>query len=195
MHLPELPPPAELERICKGLATLDAIVCEDWEFRYYSFNAKWNPGKERMASMRNGSGDEWFLVFSGGLAFLKCFWHEYPPQKAAEVFAGLPAALAPLMKEPAFEVGLVTFGGFHDGERWTLRGDGAPMVDELERLSGDPRAYRELATSYYERDLPLASVEHVLAGAPLNASVLEALGSERTLQELRSDLDEIAYGA
>ena len=29
----ELPSPAELERICKGLAALDAIVCEDWEDR------------------------------------------------------------------------------------------------------------------------------------------------------------------
>src|SRR6266487_4457381 len=33
-----LPLPAELERVCKGLATLDALLCEEWEHRFYSFN-------------------------------------------------------------------------------------------------------------------------------------------------------------
>lgn len=189
-----LPPPVELERICKGLATLDAIVCEEWQFRYYSFDGKWSP-KERMAHMRNGSGDDWFLIFSGGLAFMKCFWHEHRREAAARVFADLPAVLAPLMKEPALEVELVTFGGFHDGERWTLRGDAAPMREELERLTGDPRAYREFAAEYFELDLSLESIGHVLTGAPLDASVLQALGSERSLLELEGDLAEICYGA
>lgn len=193
--MPPLPPPFELERICKGLATLDAIVCEEWEFRYYSFRANWNPEKERVAFMRNGSGDDWYLLFSSGLAFLKSFWHEHRRESAARVFADLPAALAPQLKEPAFQVELVTFGGFHDGESWTLRGDAAPMREELERLSGDPRAYREFAAEYFERDLPLESIEHVLAGAPLDASVLKALGSERSLLELEGDLAEICYGA
>lgn len=60
-----LPPPETLERICRGLATLDAIVCEDWESRFFSFNSKWHvKARERMASMRNGEGDEWFLLFA-----------------------------------------------------------------------------------------------------------------------------------
>ena len=28
----ELPPPRDLERICKGIATLDAILCAEWEY-------------------------------------------------------------------------------------------------------------------------------------------------------------------
>ena len=84
-----LPPPVELERVCRGLAVLDAVLCEDWEMRYYSFNAGWNKkGKERMASMRNGEGDEWFLVFAGAGAFFKAFWHE----RAVYVQEGPPAA-------------------------------------------------------------------------------------------------------
>jgi len=51
-----LPPPKDLERICKGIATLDAIVCDDWEMRYYSFQQAWDATSgQRMASMRNGS--------------------------------------------------------------------------------------------------------------------------------------------
>jgi hypothetical protein len=35
---------------------LDAIVCPEWEHRYYSFNANW-AADEVMGSMRDGSGD------------------------------------------------------------------------------------------------------------------------------------------
>jgi hypothetical protein len=34
---------------------IEAVVCPEWQYRYYSFNAGWAPGEE-MASMRNGMG-------------------------------------------------------------------------------------------------------------------------------------------
>jgi hypothetical protein len=92
---PELPAPTELERICRGLAALDAVLCAEWEGRLYSFNQAWSPDRgERMASMRNGSGDDWFLVFAPGGGFLKAFWHEYPREDVAAIHEGLPDALA-----------------------------------------------------------------------------------------------------
>jgi len=42
---------------------LDAILSPDRESRYYSFNAAWADG-EKIASMRNGLGDEYSIVFS-----------------------------------------------------------------------------------------------------------------------------------
>jgi len=60
-----LPDPRTLERTCRGLATIDAMLSAEWELRYFSFNAHWSAG-QRMASMRNGSGDEWFFVFGDG---------------------------------------------------------------------------------------------------------------------------------
>jgi hypothetical protein len=42
---------------------LDAIMSPEWEWRYYSFDSRWGPGEE-MASMRNGSGDAYSIVFS-----------------------------------------------------------------------------------------------------------------------------------
>lgn len=41
---------------------LDAILSPACERRSYSFNAGWADGEE-MASMRNGSGDEYSIVF------------------------------------------------------------------------------------------------------------------------------------
>lgn len=194
MAVPELPAPNELERICKGLAALDAIVCEDWDSRYYSFNAAWGP-KQRMASMRNGSGDEWFLHFSSDRVFFKAFFHEHRTVAAAEVYAGLPESLAPQLEEPAFSMEHLTFGGFHDGARWTLRGERKPVEGELAMLSGTAERYQAFALEYFELELPLDAIRHVLSGRPIDHSTLEALESTRTLKELGGDLKEIGYDA
>jgi hypothetical protein len=161
-----LPSPRDLERICKGLAALDAMMSGDWQNRYYSFNHAWNTkSKRRMASMRNGSGDEWFIVFEPAGVFLKAFWHEYRHEDVAKIYNGLPTKLLPQLKEGAFSMEYVTFGGWHDGTLWTLRGNAAaPMRDELEILTGDPEKYRAYAAEYFEVDLPLAAIAHVLAG-------------------------------
>lgn len=189
-----LPPPAELERTCKGLAALDAMMSADWESRYYSFNRAWNEtGTERMASMRNGSGDEWFIVFASTGVFVKAFWHEYAPEEVDVVYAGLPVALAPHVKEPAFSMNDITFGSWHDGTAWTLRGNGTPMAEELAILSGDPEVYRAYAANYFEVQLPLDAIAHVLAGKTLDTELVARLSTERTLEELEDDLAEIAY--
>src|SRR5215213_6925058 len=112
---PSLPAPTELERICRGLAALDAMMSEEWQDRYYSFNHAWNTkSKQRMASMRNGSGDEWFIVFEPAGVFLKAFWHEYKPHEdVKKIYNGLPTKLQAQLKEPALSMEQVTFGGWH----------------------------------------------------------------------------------
>ncbi len=190
---PHLPPPADLERICKGLAALDAMMSEDWESRYYSFNTAWDKkAKERMASMRNGSGDDWFILFSPAGVFVKAFWHEYPREDVDAIYAGLPKGLARQRKEPFFADG-VTFGGYHDGKSWTLRGNAKPMQEELELLSGDPAAYRVHAEGYFEAELPEAAIAKVLAGNKLDAKLVAKISTERTLAGLATDLAEIGY--
>jgi hypothetical protein len=54
---------------------LDAILEPEWEYRYYSFNSRWSPG-EMMASMRDGSGDGYFILFDKHGAAIKGFAHE-----------------------------------------------------------------------------------------------------------------------
>ena len=88
---------------------------------------------------------------------------------------------------------LVTFGGWHDGT-WTLRGDPKPMAEELLMLSGEPEAYRSFVSGYFEIEVPVEPVAHLLAGKKLSAKLLSALGSERTLAEMKDDLAEIGYG-
>ena len=53
-NLGRLPDVAGLRRLTRSLAMLDAILCAEWEDRYYSFNSKW-ADDQNMASMRDGS--------------------------------------------------------------------------------------------------------------------------------------------
>jgi hypothetical protein len=169
-------------------------MSEDWESRYYAFDHAWNAkSKRRMASMRNGSGDEWFIVFEPGGVFLKAFWHEYPHESVVKIYKGLPTKLLPQLEEGAFSMEDVTFGGWHDGASWTLRGNAAPMREELEILSGDAEKYRGYAADYFEVDLPVGAIAHVLAGKKLDTKLVKRITTERTLTDLKDDLAEIAY--
>lgn len=188
----KLPPPRELERICKGIATLDAMLSEDWEYRYYSFDHAWS-ATERMASMRNGCGDDWFIVFAPGGVFVKSFWHEYPHEDVAKLYRGLPAGLSPHRVEGAFSMEWVTYGGWHDGKKWTLRGNAKPMTEQLAILSGDPDVYRQHASDYFEADVPVDAIAHVLAGKKLDTKLVSRITTERTLRDLKDDLAEIGY--
>ncbi len=104
-----LPGIATLRQRCRSLAMLDAIVSPEWESRYYSFNSRWAAGQE-LASMSNGSGDDYFIVFTADGAFIRGFdhessmspWREDPRELWPGLLDGLPGVFLPLVREPAF---------------------------------------------------------------------------------------------
>jgi hypothetical protein len=106
--LSRLPGIEPLRKLAQSLAMLDAIVWRDWEDRYYSFNRRWGAG-EQMASMRDGSGDNWFCVFAAPGALFKGFAHEsamspwraQPPKIWPGVLESVPAAFGAFLTQPA----------------------------------------------------------------------------------------------
>lgn len=63
LNINELPAVDRVKHVAQGLALLDAIIMPEWEYRYFSFNCNWDgAGKEMMASMRDGSGAEYFCT-------------------------------------------------------------------------------------------------------------------------------------
>lgn len=74
-NLNQLLPVTELRQVCKAIAVLDAIVCQEWEYRYYSYNSKWAE-REECASMRNGCGDQYHILFNEYGAVISGFAHE-----------------------------------------------------------------------------------------------------------------------
>ena len=103
-----LPPPDELKKRAQALAVLDLILCPEWEYRYYSFNSEWAEGQE-MASMRDGCGNEWWILFheSGwaalkGLAHESSAWAEGGGELSQALQSACPSELSEFAHEPAF---------------------------------------------------------------------------------------------
>jgi len=207
--LDDIPSIDDLIRISKGLAMLDAILSPEWEYRYYSFNSKWLPG-EMMASMRDGSGDGYFILFDEHGAAIKGFAHEAIMSpwntESDEIWPGMfdrvPAQFSSFLNEPAFSMAEVTFciwrryidSAWQCGVRNFPEGNDPDGSEEmLKILNGDPATYKEFARDYYEVEIPLDAVEHIYANLPLTESFVRSLNAEVRYADVEADMDEIAY--
>lgn len=181
---------------------LDAIYCADWEERYYSFNQHWS-ADEQMASMRNGQGDEYFMLFTGGGCIFKTFAHEHAARNRVWTpqLSQLPA-LAPVIyreffQEPAFSMANITSVGWYDPERrqWLMAEPDSETQAHLDPLltlmhADQPAwAYADWAAEYFEVE---ADVEEIFNLAPLTQALLYRI-SETDLADVRADAGEIGY--
>jgi len=203
--LPALPDIHALRRLLKSLATLDALLEPEWQYRYYSFNSAWADGEE-MGSMRNGSGDHWFTLFLSGGAGIVGLAHEAPMFRHQNpwpgLFVGLPLEMHALRTEPAFDTNNCTFcvwrlagdTEWHRGQVDFAPGDDPDGSEELLRLlDGVPESYAAFATDYFELDVPLEAVAAVYAHEPMTTGLLAALNPNLSLNDVEPDLAGIGY--
>lgn len=194
--LPSIP---EVRRVTQSLAMLDAILCPEWEYRYYSFNSGWAPGEE-MASMRNGMGDDWFLLFDSAGAALKGFAHELAddPSLAQNIQVQVPRDFSSFLSEPAFSMQHATFCYWRRASdlSWSmvnsaLTEDGSD--DLLELLVSGPSGYRDWAEEYYEVSVSLQAVAALFSHQPLSDSLVHELNQKADIEVAFLDASEIGY--
>jgi len=214
-----LPAISVVRRWSQSLAVLDAIICEDRQYRYFCFDSQFAPGRA-LASMCNGEGDEHSITFTGDGAFMRGFDHESPLSPFAQtppslwpgLLTGLPEALAVAAREPAFTlegVALMTVA------LWRLAGDQQwchgpvtfPRSWQREyadpdgsgwlfaQLDGHADSYLEYASNYFERRLPGEAVTAVIDHEPITAALLRTLNPQRLPDDLTNDLNQIGYPA
>ena len=198
-----------LRKLCQSLAVLDAILSPEWEYRYYSFNSKWAAG-EMMASMRNGSGDEYFVLFNSHGAIMKGFAHESAmspwSSELEQVWPGVlddvPNEFAQFLIEPAFSMTETTFciwrrnadAAWQTGKiDYPKEEDPDGSEDLLYILDGDPKTYQEFAEQYHECSIDLGTVRSIYQHQPLTTQMIKGLNPEVSLESLASDLEEISY--
>jgi hypothetical protein len=203
----------ELRRVCQSLAMLDAIICPDWEYRYFSFNSKWDSGK-MMASMRNGCGDELFILFAQHGAIIKGFWHESPLSpygNRGKVWEGIlteaPQEFGEFLAEPAFSINDITFciWWLKSQAQWQVGQVLLPeeIVREYEdpdgsefllgELDGNPLSYQKYAREYFEKEIALDAIKHIYSHKLLTGELIRILNPEISLNDLAADIDEIGY--
>ena len=199
-----LPSPADLERRCQALAMLDALLSAEWDSRYYSFNRAWSePLGERVGSMRNGSGDYWFVLLQrDGGAAIKGYWHECPVLEDLTIpgaLEGCPPRYASFLSEPAFSMENTTFAFWWDETGWQQSAavtksqrqwDGSEYLD---LVVGSPEGYVEFARDYFEVDLDVEAVARFYALEPLTPTLAHAVNPGADLQALAGDIAEIGY--
>ena len=183
----------------QALATLDAIISPEWEYRYYSFNERWDAG-ESMGSMRNGQGDDLFVLFNAAGAFIKGVDHERFRGSAHDIYARVPPAFSSGVVEPAFSPERATFCCWrtYQADRWDWTSqpsedgyDGSDWL--LSGLGGDPETYLSFARDYYEIEVDAEVVSLVHQRAPITLALATRLNPEIDFQALQHDLTEIGY--
>lgn len=207
--LAALPDVEGLRKLTQSLAMLDAILSPTWEHRYYSFNSKWNEG-EMTASMRNGSGDDYFILFDSHGAIMKGFDHESVMSawttEDEKLWPGVldevPDEFQSFLSEPAFSIQESTFCIWrrYIDSSWQVGRIDYPDEDDpdgseymLSILDGRPSTYKEFAESYYEKPLDLDAIEQIYRHVPLTNEIVARLNDEITLESLTADIEEISY--
>lgn len=207
-HLDDLPDVPTLRHLCQSLATLDAILSPEWTYRYYSFNARWSDGR-MMASMRNGSGDEYCILFNRSGAIIKGYAHETPlamyHARHGVPYPGVmdhvPPEFADFLAEPAFDSQVATFclwrrtgdHAWHRGPVALPQGDGPDSSAYLLQML-DPRTYRDWAHEYFEleppeeRKISLEGVERIYRHEPVSDALVALLNPRVQLAGLDDDV-------
>lgn len=213
-----LPDIAELRELCQSMAMLDAIFSPERESRYYTFTTNWAPG-EQLASMNNGSGDEYSIVFCAAGVYIRGFDHESAMSPYGHddyelwpgVIDSVPQVFAAQVAEPAFAhegpeepfpVMTACLWRTGDDGRWrtgtidfpagTADPDGANWMFQL-LTDGTPQAYLRHAGDYYETSIDLDAVCHIYAHQPLTDDIVGRLNPEVTVTDLADDIAEIGY--
>jgi hypothetical protein len=200
---------------CRSMAVLDAILSPEWQYRYFSFDSRWSPAEE-MASMRDGSGNEYSIVFSLAGAYARGFDHESPmtpyrvtpPAPWPGLFDGVPEAFRAQVAEPAFSDSgtpraTVCFWREQADTAWRagaveplpggLGDDGGAGWLFGVLLDGRPEAYQQFAEDYYEVTVDIAAVRHVYALRPLTQAIVSLLNPEVDISGLAEDLAQAGY--
>lgn len=204
-----LPNKSDLQKLCQSLAILDAIIEPDWEFRYSSFNSKWSAG-EMLATVRNGSGDEYFTFFNKDGVIIKGFDHESemnvcdePEQVWKGVLNDVPNEFEKFLTDKAFPREYTTFclwrldseGDWKTGNiqypKDSETADGSSWL--LFLLDGKPETYLDWATDYYERSLSAETVERIYRHKPITEEMIRSLNPDRSLEDLKEEIEEIGY--
>ncbi|MFG2629924.1 hypothetical protein [Streptomyces sp. NPDC048473] len=206
--LPDVP---ALRELCRSMAMVEAVLNPDGE-RYYSFSATWSETEE-VASMRNGSGDEFDIVFSPAGAYIRGFDHESPMSPYVNdvpwpgVVDSVPDAFRHCVVEPAFTddgVPSVTACIWREAgsDRWQAGEidfpegrtdpDGAGWLFQL-LTDPTPEAFQRFAEDYYETEVDMDAVRHAYALHPLSQEMIRALNSTISLAVVADEASAIGY--
>jgi len=201
-NLLALPDSSSLQAACKAMALLDAILCQDWVYRYYSYNSEWSENEE-FFEMRNGEGDQLLILFKKEGTVINGFFADAIQGDKFQLTAQLPKIFHEFMfGEPVNSVGTTFCVWKTPDMEWQT---GINTVDDnhseelLSPLDGKPSTYIKWATEYFKgsyrnEGIPSAVVESIFNHQTLTKDMVFLLVEELgDWDQLIEDLIEISY--
>ncbi|MCO1580687.1 hypothetical protein M8C13_33520 [Crossiella sp. SN42] len=209
----ELPDIDTLRARCRAIAALEVVLNDDPGSRYFGYDPDWAEGRE-LAWMRNGSGDEYSIVFQEAGVFIRGFDHESAMSPFVsddgELWPGLvdelPTDFADLVEEPAFCLddllaATVVVWRRWNGNRWQCGEivfpagddpDGARWLFQVVAVDGT-EGYHGFAQDYYQRELDYRAVREVLRQAPLTAELTRRLAPGADWARVRHEVSALGW--
>lgn len=192
-NINDFPSIHEVKKISQGLALIDAIVMPDWEYRYFSFNSNWDGNRgEMMASMRDGSGGEYFINFTDAGVAGKVFFEESLAD-VSSLLGLVPDCFSGFKNEAAFSLANATFFFWREGGKavWGASPENLKAYPLLGFLVNGVAGYHRWAEDYYERSIDSDVLKDVFTSLAVTADQLAVLNPDVTLEDLEEDLQEI----
>jgi hypothetical protein len=182
-----------LKKKLKSLALADAILSPEWEYRYFSYNSQWAE-QEEMASMRDGTGGHWFVLFQteGRVGYKFISPDDGLIDNLSEIKDKIPLQYKAFIEEPAFYVDQATGIWLLKNNEWIKYGLSRPkyLEDLATVIEWGVEGYKKWAEDYYERDIDQEALSHIFKHE-VSQSLIKKLNSEITIEELDKDLKEI----
>jgi hypothetical protein len=201
-NISTLPDRHRVQQICKAASVLDAILSQEWEYRYFSYQSKWSENEE-FCEMRNGQGDHMLILFREEGCVINGMAHEYYPKNKDKLTKGLPGVFHEFVfGEPVNSIGTTFCLWTTDDANWQTGAiedldDGSNEM--LWIFDGNPQTYVDWAKVYYEEALLLnrettTVVGNIYAGKQLTKDmVLTIVKDLNDWEQLKIDLQEINY--
>lgn len=197
-----LPASDHLRATCKAMAVLDAILCQDWVYRYHSYNSEWSE-EEQFFEMRNGEGDQLLMLFKNEGTVINGFFAEAEQEDKTKLADQLPECFHEFMfGEPVNSAGTTFCVWKTAGQEWatgTIAANDDHSEELLSPFDGVPLTYVNWATDYFkgnykESGIPLDIVTRIYNQEPLTREmVLSLVETLEDWEQLIADLVEISY--
>lgn len=197
-----LPDSNKLRELCKALSVLDAILCQDWVYRYYSYNSEWSADEE-FFEMRNGEGDQLLVLFNNAGTVINGYSTESAQEEKDQLTHGLPEVFHEfIFGEPVNSAGTTFCLWKTHGQEWktgTNSGEDNHSEEMLSPLDGNPATYVKWAADYFKGSyhtdgISLDTVTKIYNQEPLTRDMILSLVEDlEDWEQLIDDLLEISY--
>lgn len=154
-----------------------------------------------MGSMRDGEGDNWFILFGDFCAAIKGVSSTAETHLSYELKKQLPKAFASFLNEPAFTMDKASYCYRYEAlaanPSWhnvleTPSSDGF-SYETLSIMTEPTDVYISFANKSYETPLTPKDIQAIYDHLPLTEELIQSINPDITLTDLTDNISEIAY--